>query len=258
MKKTVCVLIVFILSQHIYAQTNRKNRGGRIDYATIQRRSLYIPGAANTMDTASLYFNDTASVYVISQKLPTREEYLRQLASSPAEYREAIVDEIMRRLEKHKQNFYYHKGGSDIVSYPWDNPAGDKSFCVFDTIPSFTWELLPDTTTILGFACQKAVFKSRALIDNREREFTAWFTPDIALAYGPFRFFGLPGMILELENKYFAYKAVSINLPISKEGEIAINCCSGLPTISKAQVADITGRQQADYSNMKKLAGDKN
>jgi GLPGLI family protein len=250
-------LLVFVLPVLVSAQQQKGTTAGKIDYEVNQRYSLYIPGKTNGIDTASLYFNDTASAYLIRQKPITKEDLLKQMGSMAPEYREIAVQDIMRRIEKRKQNLYYHKGGSNIISYPWESPLGDKSFCVFDTIPSFSWDLLPDTTRILGFLCQKAVFKSRAY-DNNERAFTAWFTPDIALAYGPYRFFGLPGMIMELDNQYFNYKAVAVNMPLPAEGKVNIACCAGLPSISKKQAGIVEQKQRTDYSNMQKLNSEKN
>lgn len=56
------------------------------------------------------------------------------------------------------------------------------------------WEIMPDTTTILGFRCQKAVCQWRG------RSYTAWFSEEIPVNDGPYKFFGLPGLIVSVED----------------------------------------------------------
>ena len=65
--------------------------------------------------------------------------------------------------------------------------------------PEMKWRLKPEHKTILGYDCQ------RATCSFRGREYEAWFTLDIPLSYGPWKFHGLPGLILEVadtKNEY--------------------------------------------------------
>lgn len=58
----------------------------------------------------------------------------------------------------------------------------------------FDWEILPDTKTLKGYETQKA----KTLFGGRE--FTAWFTTEIPISDGPYKFNGLPGLILQLSD----------------------------------------------------------
>lgn len=62
--------------------------------------------------------------------------------------------------------------------------------------PKLKWEILSDTKDIKGFKCQLA----KTATDTGDI-FFAWFTKDIPIQDGPFRFKGLSGMILEIYNK---------------------------------------------------------
>jgi len=65
--------------------------------------------------------------------------------------------------------------------------------------PKISWKLMPERKDILGYNCQ------RATCSFRGREYEAWFTPDVPLGYGPWKFQGLPGLILEIadtKNEY--------------------------------------------------------
>lgn len=58
------------------------------------------------------------------------------------------------------------------------------------------WDLQEDSTkTILGHECQKATCKFRG------RVWTAWFALDIPISDGPWKFSGLPGLIMEVYDK---------------------------------------------------------
>ena len=246
-----------MLANNSYSQRIMKVQSGKIDFIFINRLSLYSPGRADAIDTGSLYFNDTASSYYMHQRMPSKEEMLKQAQGRPVSYQTSMLNIWERMKEKQKRHIIFHKAGSNILTQPWNPPLGNEWYCIQDTMPTFTWTLSQDTTRILGYLCQKASFISTAL-GGMEREFDAWFAPDLAYAYGPFRFFGVPGMILQLENKYYSYKAVAIDIPLPEDGKFSISCCSGLPVITKAQSEKIRSKQVTDNENMKKLRSDKN
>jgi Protein of unknown function (Porph_ging). len=62
------------------------------------------------------------------------------------------------------------------------------------------WEIQDDTTTIAGYACQKAV------CDYRGRNYEAWFTFEIPISEGPWKFNGLPGLIIRLNDTQHNYE----------------------------------------------------
>jgi GLPGLI family protein len=68
------------------------------------------------------------------------------------------------------------------------------------------WEIGTDTMTILGYTCRDAS------IYFRGREYMAWFAQDIPVNDGPWKFYGLPGLILQIEDrdKLFKFSAIGI------------------------------------------------
>ncbi|WP_289016501.1 GLPGLI family protein [uncultured Culturomica sp.] len=60
--------------------------------------------------------------------------------------------------------------------------------------PVFDWIFTSDTLTVLGYLCKKATCLFRG------RYYTAWYAPDIPLSNGPWKFNGLPGLILKVED----------------------------------------------------------
>jgi len=53
------------------------------------------------------------------------------------------------------------------------------------------WSLSEDTMTVCGYLCNKAVSSYGG------REWTAWYAPEIAISDGPWKLYGLPGLILK-------------------------------------------------------------
>jgi len=88
--------------------------------------------------------------------------------------------------------------------------AGKQEFGGFyiynENTPKFNWNIENDTTTILGYACQKATTTFRG------RNYIAWFAPEIPSNNGPWKFGGLPGLILKIaDDKHnFIFECIGI------------------------------------------------
>ena len=87
-----------------------------------------------------------------------------------------------------------------------------KQFLIKDTLTNRNWELTSETKNIGEYTCYKAVFNdeytTQTLTDDdqdtetitKERTTTAWYTPQIPVANGPAEYYGLPGLILEIND----------------------------------------------------------
>jgi GLPGLI family protein len=63
-----------------------------------------------------------------------------------------------------------------------------------DPVGSLNWEITPDTATIFNYNCQKAKIRFRG------RDYEAWFAPEVPINDGPWKFFGLPGLIVKVND----------------------------------------------------------
>ena len=113
--------------------------------------------------------------------------------------------------------------------------------CIEDTeIPD--WQLVPDSSTaILNYPCQlaKANFKGRT--------WYAWYSEDIPISEGPWKLYGLPGLVLRAYDAQHQFY-LNANGMEDLKGEIA------LTYEKKEKKAEIVS--QADLTRIKQRGGD--
>ncbi len=75
-----------------------------------------------------------------------------------------------------------------------------------EPLPVQDWKMGEDTLTIAGYLCQNATCTFRG------RDYTSWFTTDIPISNGPWKFGGLPGLILKVydKDKQYVFECVGI------------------------------------------------
>ena len=81
----------------------------------------------------------------------------------------------------------YYTAKGQLINYQYPYAV------VMDT--SSIWKIESETKTILNYVVQKATKKIKGRI------WTAWFTTEIPLSYGPYLLQGLPGLIVEAEDE---------------------------------------------------------
>ena len=102
-------------------------------------------------------------------------------------------------------NIYYTELGFNSVNIEQNCVAMSDCFLINNSKPK--WKLLKQTKTIDGYLCYKAIMNS----DITKKEVTAWYCPDIAIGFGPKHYFGLPGLIMELNDKVVTFVIESVN-----------------------------------------------
>lgn len=81
-----------------------------------------------------------------------------------------------------------------------------------EDFPPFDWEITEDTLTVSSYPCLKAT------CEYGGRKWTAWFTEEIPASYGPWKFCGLPGLIMKVSDDegIHSFTAVSFSKADSK------------------------------------------
>ena len=83
-------------------------------------------------------------------------------------------------------------------------------WCLYEEpLPEFQWEIMDDTAEIIGFHVQKAV------CDFGGRTWEAWFAEELPFNDGPYKFSGLPGLILSIADtqNHYRFELVSVEVP---------------------------------------------
>lgn len=75
-----------------------------------------------------------------------------------------------------------------------------------EEMPALDWELTDSVTTVLGYECQSARCSFRG------REWTVFYTEEIPIMDGPWKFHGLPGLIMRASDKegHYTFECIGI------------------------------------------------
>ncbi|WP_294299705.1 GLPGLI family protein [uncultured Chryseobacterium sp.] len=99
----------------------------------------------------------------------------------------------VNRKEKPGQvSFKVTKSYPDFTTYLFRNIASDRYKIKEDQKPE--WKILPDKQKIGEYNAQKATTNFGG------REWIAWFSTDLPFQDGPYKFYGLPGLIVKIED----------------------------------------------------------
>lgn len=106
-----------------------------------------------------------------------------------------------------------------------DRADGAQSYKCTEKNSSQQWNITSDTLTVLGYLCQKATANFRG------RNYEAWFAPEIPTNDGPWKLFGLPGLILKANDSenLFTFEIIGLEqlqtpVNITMAEEEYINC----------------------------------
>ncbi|MFA5620610.1 MAG: GLPGLI family protein [Weeksellaceae bacterium] len=133
---------------------------------------------------------------------------------------------------------------------------GTKNYLIQDSLRVFDWSISKETKTILGFETRKA---TAVLDDKYGTKITAWYAPKLNFKTGPEDFWGLPGLILELEsgfeyeeggNEGSIYKALSVEVLKDK---VKVEAPSKGEKVSRQEFKELAEQQ---YNKMMEMYGD--
>lgn len=179
--KKLGILATVLLMQTAFAQINR------FVYQVTMK-----PDASNKADvkTENAYLDISAekSMFYSENRIKRDSVMKANFQSGGArgfnrDQMESLRSNINYSIEKDKKNqkiLYKDRLGRDIYSYEEDRPLD--------------WKILSETTKIGEYKVQKAE------TDFGGRKWTVWFTTDLPYQDGPYKFTGLPGLVVKAED----------------------------------------------------------
>ena len=129
-------------------------------------------------------------------------------------------------------DLYYFKHNNEVLYT--DNLFG-TNYLVEDELPKIVWQLSAEKREIDKLTCYKATTKFRG------RNWTAWYSPDVPINYGPWKFYGLPGLIVEIkdDSNRFAFTLT----------EYILNSNNAAPTIDFSNAKKVTMKEMAKITD---------
>lgn len=90
----------------------------------------------------------------------------------------------------------------------------NKQLYLKEKAPAIEWAIKDSTKMIGSYMTRKATARFRG------RYYTAWFTPEIPLPYGPWKLHGLPGLILQAYDRSGRIYFSAVDIALTEVGSI--------------------------------------
>jgi GLPGLI family protein len=194
MVKRIITTFVFVLAGIVvHAQENNGLATYKVKLANVQDGLQPILQSLEPVFdnlTYSLRFTKDQSIYQMEKGMGIDDDRQLEAASIVAG----------------KGVYFYENNGNLIIQKEF---AGDL-FLVEPDSAEFGWKIMDERKMIGEFECIKAIGVNKGF-DNKDSTVIAWFSPQINIPYGPKEYFGLPGLILEVEDKGIIYYCSSIS-----------------------------------------------
>ena len=179
--KKLGILAVALLAQVTFAQTNR------FVYQVTSKPDINNKSDIKT-ENAYLDISAEKSMFYSENRIKRDSVMKANFQSGGArgfnrEQMDGLRTNINYSIEKNKKDqkiIYKDRLGRDQYSYEEDRPLN--------------WKILSETTKIGDYKVQKAETEFGG------RKWTAWFTTDLPYQDGPYKFSGLPGLVVKAED----------------------------------------------------------
>lgn len=186
------IIALLLLSNIVFSQK------GLINYGYVEALSN---GNANGPDyNAYLVFNKEQSFYVTAKDSLEKAEKINEQKTYTNDEGGTIYNGI--KVSKEGDQVVFNIKKNTI----WTKFFYRKHIFIKEVATKINWKIEKETKKIGKFNCKKAT----ALFKGRN--YTAWFTTEIPLQFGPWKLNGLPGLILEAydtnKNVYWYFKSV--------------------------------------------------
>lgn len=249
MKKIILLSVLFIISISISSQiimggSSNSNTSGNTSTTTVVRKSKK-EVKMNTLDNATIrcYYKYTHPLTIEKEKMVATDTMTLDIGPKVSLYydatrikRDSIFSGMMNSTldpsniksisvlkdqdpsildGKSGTNFQSNHRGETTKLYKkrqdkeiimTDRNEGLQRYKCTEKNVSQQWNITSDTLTVLGYLCQKATTSFRG------RNYEVWFAPEIPVNDGPWKLYGLPGLILKVTDSdhLFSFEIVGL------------------------------------------------
>lgn len=206
LKFSILIIFVLIFSSPVYSQEKFDDSKIKNFYYKLK----YQPDSLDQNKYEEIFqlsVNEGKSIFtdVFNKKADSMEVDIREYQQK---YKPSVYS--FKGVPKAKFTYYIIK---DLINKSLDyyDKIGAKHF-VYTESNDLQWELHPEVRIIENYHCQKASIKKYG------RNFIAWFTKEVPINDGPYKFSGLPGLIIELYDTKGHYHFQLINYQKKNDG----------------------------------------
>lgn len=174
-----------------------------VDYESVN----YLGNGKPLSSNYRLFASKDLSLYSMTSNRKSVEGAFEANAEGAMVYTGVFVKQINR-------NDYYVNIEKEIISQV--GTPENKTLQINDTPLGLDWHITDESKEVGEYIAIKAE------VSFRGRDFEAWFTPEIPIPAGPWKFYGLPGLILEVTDKenLFQWNAQSIKYPAEFDSKV--------------------------------------
>jgi GLPGLI family protein len=161
----------------------------------------------NVKQTEMILFRGGSTSKFISKSRYTFDTIMKKISSH--EQMQAILMDPSQPIKAGRFDYRIFKNyPKGRITY-LDHILLGGSFRYEEPLNLIDWQIGQQTDTLVGYPVQEATCTLGG------REWTAWFTPAIPYSDGPYKFHGLPGLILKVYDarKQFVFEFLSANIP---------------------------------------------
>lgn len=176
-KRGVFCLVFMFFACNLFSQVNQVREPGIVYY-----KMNYYSEQINS----ELHFNNSKSLFIYNKIGMDSLQRGKSMQMSQKNEKIVGVSAYVPPIDEIGNLTYRNFSDKELIlRFPHD------SYVVQDNWLPIKWTIMEEYRNILGFESQKAIGQFRGRI------YIAWFTRKIPVPYGPWKLFGLPGLILE-------------------------------------------------------------
>ncbi|MFT6478878.1 MAG: GLPGLI family protein [Spirosomataceae bacterium] len=171
-------------------------------------------------DSTSLFFSKNAFVRdsIMASFKSDKADISQMMAAMKSAPKSIFSYEIIKRSNSQKVT-YQEKVFMDKLAYEED-------------LPAVKWNITNETATKADYPCQKATTTYGG------RDYEAWFSFQIPIQDGPYKFSGLPGLIVDMYDSEDQYHFTLAGLEKATLGEIEVSE-KNLLNVSKSKFTEM-------------------